>query len=230
MKLTRRQLRIIIESFINERIKRSGGLEVRSSMNPFGSSASSSEEDGDNKGDLKAFDELPDGGSGGSVSSSNLLNDLDPAAGKIKDFVNALKEKGYEVIITSTYRSIETQSNITSKGQDVASPGYSPHNFGLGIDLNIKWKSEGKVKQLMMASPNEEWLKVIGKDGPVPYEKFNLRWGGNFKKRDAVHFDVYNDPNIKVDGISAKDNPGGFVRALRKKAGTNANKKYSVIV
>jgi|TARA_R110000824_G_scaffold139586_5_gene304796 hypothetical protein len=168
----------------------------------------------------------------GAVQGSKSLDSLDTAAkDNLVGFVNALKEKGYEVIITSAYRSIAKQAGITStQGQDVASPGKSPHNFGLGIDMNIKWTdSSKKVNQLMMASSNAEWEKIIGDNGVVPYKDYKLRWGGNFKKRDAVHFDVYNDPSIKIDGILAKNNARKFVGKLRNKAGKGVDKKYSEI-
>jgi len=175
-------------------------------------------------------DSLPYEGSVGKITGSI---DLDTAAKKnLTAFVNALKEKGYEVIISSSYRTIKKQASLKStQGQAVAKRGYSPHNFGLALDINIKWTDASKkVQQLKMASSNEEWEKIIGADGVVPYENYKLRWGGNFKNRDAVHFDVYNDPSIKIDKKSAKNNARAFARELRKKAGAGVDKKYSEIV
>lgn len=164
--------------------------------------------------------------------NSNSLDDLDPKASKIKDFVNALNSKGYNVIITSTYRDRAKQASLTSnQGQDVAKAGYSPHNFGLGIDLNIKWKgkNDNKDYHLKMKSTDEEWLKIIGDKGPVPYKNYQLRWGGNFKKRDAVHFDVYPQLKNPETGKTGEQDPDGFSKYLRSKAG-NTDKKYSEII
>ena len=180
----------------------------------------------------KSKSDLADDSINGTTENSNSLDDLDPKASKIKDFVNALNSKGYNVIITSTYRDMKKQASLTSnQGQDVAKAGYSPHNFGLGIDLNIKWKgkSDNKDYHLKMNSSNKEWLKIIGDKGPVPYKNYQLRWGGNFKKRDAVHFDVYPQLKNPETGKTGEQKPGEFSSFLRKKAG-NADKKYSEII
>ena len=172
-------------------------------------------------------------GSTGSFETSQggpKINDLDRVAQKpIKDFIDALNENGYSVILTSVYRSIAKQKSVSSSVKAKAS--YSPHNFGLAIDLNLKWKNkDGTEQMLKMKNSKKEWEKVIGLNGVVPYTEYNLRWGGTFERYDPVHFDVY--PLLDVpgkSGVKADKDPAAFANALRQKAG-DEDKKYSEII
>lgn len=171
-------------------------------------------------------------GSKGSFETSQggpKISDLDPVAQKpIQSFIDELNKKGYSVILTSAYRSIAKQKSVSSSVK--AKAGYSPHNFGLAIDLNLKWKNkDGTEQMLKMKDSKQEWEKVIGPNGVVPYKNFNLRWGGTFKRYDPVHFDVY--PLLDVpgkSGVKADKAPAAFANALRQKAG-DEDKKYSEI-
>lgn len=172
-------------------------------------------------------------GSKGSFETSQggpKISDLDPVAQKpIQSFIDELNKKGYSVILTSAYRSIAKQKSVASSVK--AKAGYSPHNFGLAIDLNIRWKNkDGKEQILRMRDSKQEWEKVVGPNGVVPYKNFNLRWGGTFKRYDPVHFDVY--PLLDVpgkSGVKADKDPAAFANALRQKAG-DEDKKYSEII
>jgi hypothetical protein len=123
---------------------------------------------------------------------SDQYEGIDPFAKEIlSKWFEALNSKGYNILRTCGYRSPEDQAKIKSHGQSVAPPGKSPHNFGLAVDLNISWKdSSGKEYQLKMASPKENWLAVMNHAGWDNY-KDKLDWGGEWKKYDPVHFDVY---------------------------------------
>jgi hypothetical protein len=123
---------------------------------------------------------------------SDQYEGIDPFAKDIlSKWFESLNNKGYNVLRTCGYRSPDEQGKIKSSGQSVAKAGFSPHNFGLGVDLNISWKdSSGKEYQLKMSSPKENWLAVMNHAGWADY-KDKIDWGGEWKGYDPVHFDVY---------------------------------------
>jgi hypothetical protein len=227
MKVTEEQLRLLIKSALiqEEKIlefekRRIGGATLK-----IDDRTSSSTSD-------KSIDPETDGSKGSFETSQGgpKISDLDPVAQKpIQSFIDELNKKGYSVILTSAYRSIAKQKSVASSVK--AKAGYSPHNFGLAIDLNIRWKNkDGKEQILRMRDSKQEWEKVVGPNGVVPYKNFNLRWGGTFKRYDPVHFDVY--PLLDVpgkSGVKADKDPVGFSNALRQKAG-DEDKKYSEII
>tara|TARA_E500000178_G_C16973769_1_gene732281 strand:+ start:350 stop:1072 length:723 start_codon:yes stop_codon:yes gene_type:complete len=117
---------------------------------------------------------------------NNKLNSLDSfAKPKINKLFNDLKRKGYGVYITSGYRTIGKQASMKAqgKGMATATSGYSPHNFGLAVDLNII-KPDGSW--VNSTAPKSDW-KIV--DDLCKENK--LQWGGNFSQYDPVHVDVY---------------------------------------
>jgi peptidoglycan L-alanyl-D-glutamate endopeptidase CwlK len=77
------------------------------------------------------------------VINSRSIADLHPhVAGLCKRFVAACKKEGVEVLITSTYRDMESQAEIYAQGRTKpgrivthAKPGQSWHNFRLAFDF-----------------------------------------------------------------------------------------------
>ena len=134
----------------------------------------------------------------GKLTNKSELNTLDKAAEPIKEFINDLVKLGYHVNVNSCYRSMGKQKELYDKlskdpnrEADVALPGSSPHNWGLGADITLFYNDkDGNQVQLGLAASNEDWLKHIDND-VISYHDYKLEWGGNFKKRDPVHFDVY---------------------------------------
>jgi uncharacterized protein YcbK (DUF882 family) len=123
----------------------------------------------------------------GNVQDPNdKLKSLDSfARQKIDILFKSLKDKGYGVYITSGYRTIGKQASMKAqgKGMATATSGYSPHNFGLAVDLNII-KPDGSW--INSTAPKSDW-KIIDD----LCKKHKLQWGGHFSQYDPVHVDVY---------------------------------------
>jgi peptidoglycan L-alanyl-D-glutamate endopeptidase CwlK len=76
------------------------------------------------------------------INSRNIA-DLHPyVAGLCKRFIAGCRKEGIEVLITSTYRDMETQAEIYAQGRTTpgrivtrAKPGQSWHNFRLAFDF-----------------------------------------------------------------------------------------------
>ena len=165
----------------------------------------------------------------GKINNSSLLKSLDKKAqGPIKDFINDPVALGYEVNVNSCYRSMGKQAELYKKyagkrEADVALPGGSPHNYGLGIDLSLFYNDkEGNRIKLGLDASNEDWLAHIDNDA-ISYKDYDLEWGGNFAKRDTVHFDIYpiTVPEMKVRktyGSKSMWERDSFEKKLSKKA------------
>lgn len=111
--------------------------------------------------------------------------------GRFRNFIYEIQNTtNYIVDITSAYRTFEQQriERINTNGK-ASLPGYSYHNYGLAIDINL----QGENKNIKLKSPQSEWLDT----GVIDIaKKYGFRWGGNFKGyKDNVHFDVGNDYN-----------------------------------
>lgn len=109
---------------------------------------------------------------------------------RFRAFVIAAEKKGWEVIITSAYRSFAKQKALKDAGETNTSAGYSLHNYGLAADINLFNPKNGK--QLKKASLKEEWLKT---GIPQIGVEMGFRWGGDFIGQtayDPVHFDLGN--------------------------------------
>ena len=104
---------------------------------------------------------------------------------ELKDFLSWMeKETDYYPILTSGYRTYEKQAYLKRQNSKNARAGYSNHNYGFAVDLNIKNRKTGK--QLRKASSVEEWNKT---GIPQEAKKRGLTWGGDFRNyHDPVHF------------------------------------------
>lgn len=216
MKINRTALRELINSFLKEAVV--PGMSVMT--NP------------DEDETHVVMDKvLPSPKQKGKINNSSLLKSLDKKAqGPIKDFINDLVALGYEVNVNSCYRSMGKQkvlydrlSKDPNREADVAPPGGSPHNYGLGIDLTLFFKDKnGERKKLGLDALNKDWLDHID-NNVISYKAYKLEWGGNFPKRDAVHFDVYpiTVPELKVRktyGSQSLWERDSFEKKLSKKA------------
>jgi hypothetical protein len=115
---------------------------------------------------------------------------------KVQQFISHLNDNGVNIIITSAYRTPEQQAELKNLSK-AGVPGIitpadnSLHSAGFAID--ISWKSLGKSdRKIVLDTANQ-----IG-----------LRWGGNFRKPDPVHFDYKPKENIKelIENASKKYN------------------------
>jgi hypothetical protein len=129
----------------------------------------------------------------------NIVNRLHPKyRGKIAEFFSKIEEElGYTAYATSGYRTFKEQQALHNQNSNNAQAGYSSHNFGFAIDINVKNK-DGNIF-LKKADSSKKWRD----SGVVPLsEKLGLLWGGdgNFGSyHDPVHF------FIKPKGNSTSD-------------------------
>jgi hypothetical protein len=98
-------------------------------------------------------------------------------------FTRAEQELGYTLYATSGYRTFAEQVALHNQNSSNARAGFSSHNFGFAIDLNVK--KDGKII-LLKASSNDAWEK----SGVVALaRKIGIKWVGNFGTyHDPVHF------------------------------------------
>ena len=98
-------------------------------------------------------------------------------------FTRAEKELELTLYATSGYRTYAEQVILHNQNSSNAVPGYSSHNFGFAIDLNVR--KNGKAI-LLKASSNEAWKK----SGIVDLAKsIGINWVGNYGSyHDPVHF------------------------------------------
>ena len=98
-------------------------------------------------------------------------------------FTRSEKELGLTLYATSGYRTYAEQVVLHNQNPSNAKAGYSSHNFGFAIDLNVK---KNGVIILKKASTNEAWEK----SGVVALaRKIGIQWVGNFGSyHDPVHF------------------------------------------
>ncbi len=92
-----------------------------------------------------------------------------------------LKQFNFTLIVTSSFRK---DTNV--KGAIVTPAQMSNHLVGHAIDCNLKDNKTGEyfnsTKMADGKGDDENVIKMLEK---IP----NLRWGGEFKERDVVHFD-----------------------------------------
>ena len=138
-----------------------------------------------------------------SYLNKNIADDF-------KDFFIKLNEKypGYKAKINAVYRTYQRSIELKAINSSNASPGYSPHNYAIGIDMNIidptgkvylkkdktSWQESG-IPQL--------WIDLGKEKGK------NFRWGGTFSGYvDCVHFDVTSVSRTRLRTNAANDNKG----------------------
>jgi len=208
VKLTEEQIRVVVRQSLLE-----AKMELKSIVFKQGAGANDELLSGENW--------IPEDNAKGTIKDiTGLCSDQwdgidDFAKSILSKWFAALNAKGYNVLRTCGYRSVETQGKIKSHGQSVAKAGYSPHNFGLAVDLNISWKDkDGKDHILKMASPQENWVAVM-KDAGWQSFKDKIQWGGVWKDYDPVHFDVY--PSLP--GSLSRNNTANLLNKKAKKSG-----------
>lgn len=128
-----------------------------------------------------------------SAQHESFIKDLHPSyQARFRQFIKAVEDSGWKVIITSGYRSFAKQAELKRQNPKNAAPGRSRHNYGIAIDINAQSGS----KWLRKASSRQAWL-----DSGIPQiaEKMGMKWGGNFNNYwDPVHFEIPLDVNRLV--------------------------------
>jgi len=151
-----------------------------------------------------------------STKINDLIPALQPMAGA---FLIKAKQAGFNIRITSTYRTLEEQAQLYANGRGSfvyngvvykasgnkivtnAKPGQSKHNLRMAFDVVDKDKGY-----------NIDW-EVLGKIG----EEIGLSWGGRWKFQDKPHFEYINKP-INERGVEMDNNtvPAYIVKEIYK--------------
>ena len=141
------------------------------------------------------------------TNTKNIVNKLHPLfSGRVAEFFSKIEDElGLTAYATSGYRTFEKQAELHRQNSQNAKAGFSSHNFGYAIYINVKNK-DGNIF-LKKADTSKKWRD----SGVVPLsEKLGLLWGGdgNFGTyHDPVHF--YIKPNNKgTDDLRALVNQG----------------------
>lgn len=125
-----------------------------------------------------------------SVTEGHLSSLMCIVRDRFETLISAIEERGYTVIVTSSYRSAAKQAELykdkSMHKSSIAKPGKSQHQVRIAIDINIK--KDGK--QWMKGTKKQDW-EATGI--PELAKNLGFRWGGNFSKYDPVHFDLKDD-------------------------------------
>ena len=141
------------------------------------------------------------------------VNRLHPKAiDDFKEFISRVeKELGLQVIATSGYRSWEKQAELRRLNPKNARAGYSSHNYGFALDVNVM-KNNNIV--LRKSSSKEAWNKsgVVG-----IAKKMGFKWGGDFPSyHDPVHFYIepkgMNTSQLRSLYLAGKRDSRGYVK------------------
>lgn len=143
---------------------------------------------------------------------SRRIEDLDPiVAGMCRTFITVCKQKGLEVIITSTKRStaevwayyVQGRKQLKFVNEARAQAGLpaitqadnrriithnltSVHEFGCAFDVALI--KHGAIVWEIKADINENHIPDYEELGRIG-EAIGLRWGGRFTFKDYVHFE-----------------------------------------
>lgn len=129
------------------------------------------------------------------TNSEQMIKALHPRFQNLaRAFVNRAKSKlRLNVFLTSGYRSFEKQQQLYNENNKNAKPGYSSHNYGFAIDVNVKDKNGNII--LLKNTSDDKWQK----SGILDLAKeLGLKWGGGGtfgSYNDRVHFFI--TPNGK---------------------------------
>lgn len=121
-------------------------------------------------------------------------------------FARVEKELGLQMFATSGYRDFQKQAQLYAENPNNAKPGYSSHNYGFAIDVNVIDPKTGNII-LKKANSSAEWEK----SGIVKIAReLGLKWGGGGAfgdYHDPIHFFI--EPNgMKSSDMLALHNKG----------------------
>ena len=124
------------------------------------------------------------------MKNSRALDDLlPPVRHRAQAFVDACKQAGIDILITSTYRDLESQAALYAQGRTApgkrvtnAKPGQSYHNWRVAFD--VVPLRDGKAVWNTTGADGKLWER-IGQLG----EAVGLEWAGRWKTfREYAHF------------------------------------------
>lgn len=127
---------------------------------------------------------------------------------KVVSIINHMEEKGFQIKMTSTLRSISEQEKLfqigrtpDSKEKVVTNTKFSYHNLGLAVDFCQNLKTEAYPKK-----DSPFWIELGAKA-----EDLGLTWGGRFSMQDLPHVQ-YKLP-VSLDMLEARFKMGGICQA-----------------
>lgn len=126
--------------------------------------------------------------------NSRKIEDLLPeVADKAREFVAKCAEQGIDILITSTYRDIESQNALYAQGRTTPGPkvtnakgGQSFHNWRVAFDF------------VPMVNGKAQWkdLALFSKCGQIG-ESIGLEWAGRWKTfPESAHLQMTNGKTI----------------------------------
>ena len=112
-----------------------------------------------------------------------------------RGFLNALNERypGYELKINATYRTYQRSIELKAINSSNATPGKSPHNYALGVDMNVKdpngkvylkkdyssWKASGipeiAVKEFNWEAARQEYMLAKKENPGLPQKQWDTQ-------------------------------------------------------
>jgi hypothetical protein len=121
------------------------------------------------------------------AQSETLLRGVQPElADRIRQMEAVLSSQGIKIKVVSGLRSTERQKQLyaarASNPYPVAVPGTSLHEKGRAVDVGVIGKASATT-----------W-NIVGSVG----KQLGLRWGGDFRKPDPVHFELTAAPVVQV--------------------------------
>jgi hypothetical protein len=124
------------------------------------------------------------------------------------------KQSKYTVLVTSGYRSYSQQQKLKETDDRNAAPGFSMHNYGLALDINLIKGDFNKATGHYEAEIKKSTAYINGKSytnqadikqlwidtgAPTIATQLGFSWGGNFNGYfDPVHFDLQSTYNINT--------------------------------
>ncbi|CVF20162.1 MULTISPECIES: M15 family metallopeptidase [Pseudomonadota] len=124
------------------------------------------------------------------MKNSRSLDDLlPPVRSRAQAFLAACKQEGIDILVTSTYRDLESQAALYAQGRTApgkrvtnAKPGQSYHNWRVAFD--VVPLRDGKAVWNTTGADGKLWER-IGQLG----EAAGLEWAGRWKTfREYAHF------------------------------------------
>lgn len=124
------------------------------------------------------------------MKNSRALDDLlPPVRHRAQAFVDACKQAGIDILITSTFRDLESQAALYAQGRTApgkrvtnAKPGHSYHNWRVAFDV-VPLRA-GKPVWNTTGADGKLW-EQIGNLG----EAVGLEWAGRWTRfREYAHF------------------------------------------
>lgn len=120
----------------------------------------------------------------------------------VAEWFTKVENAGLTIYPTSGYRSFAEQTRLHNENSSNAKPGYSYHNFGLAIDVNVMRNGNIIARK---SDSCEHWKNT----GVVKLaQDSGIRWKCKFVNyHDPVHFDLV-FPNINTTILRERVNAG----------------------